>query len=95
MDDNALIQALTNKKSTVLYIYSPSCHWCSANYANIIALANQRDHDYNFVGLSIRHDVSELTNYLTEHPYPFPSYIARPDTDLAALAFSGRRRHFY
>jgi len=74
---------------TVVYVYSPNCGWCAANYSSILSLAKQRGSDYKFVGLSILPDKAGLEQYLVKHPYPFPSYIDSSATDLDSLGFSG------
>jgi hypothetical protein len=81
--------SLRGDKKTVIYIFSPTCHWCAANYSSIRALAEQRGKEYSFIGLSVTSDASALGPYLQTHPYPFPSYTERFPADLAALGFSG------
>jgi hypothetical protein len=80
---------LRGESDTILYIYSPKCGWCAANYSSIISLANQRGGRYRFVGLSILPDQAGLEKYLAKHPYPFPSYIDSTGTDLSSLGFVG------
>lgn len=81
--------ALEGKKKTVVYIFSPSCHWCAVNYSSILALAKQRSEEYSFVGLSVSSDATSLHTYLAKHPYPFPSYADNSTADLAKLGFIG------
>jgi hypothetical protein len=37
----------------LLYVFTPTCHWCSRNLANIRALATARNGEYRVIGLSL------------------------------------------
>jgi peroxiredoxin len=76
-------------KTTILYVFSPTCHWCAANYESIVSLATQRRDEYSFVGLSVSSDVESLNKYLDKHPYPFQSFSEKSPADLASIGFSG------
>ena len=41
------------KRGTVVYIFTPQCHWCDENTANVNVLARYLKDDYSFVGLSL------------------------------------------
>ena len=41
-----------NKAGTLLYVFSPSCHWCERNRANIAAIAKTRP-DLRVIGVSL------------------------------------------
>jgi hypothetical protein len=43
-----------NGSQTVLYVFSPACHWCDRNQKNVQALARDRRASYRFVGLSLQ-----------------------------------------
>ncbi len=38
---------------TVLYVFTPQCHWCFENLANIKTLANETRGKYRLIGLSL------------------------------------------
>jgi peroxiredoxin len=49
-------------KSTVLYIFTPTCIWCKKNAKNILFLNQTRRREYEFLGLSLTD--SGLSDYL-------------------------------
>jgi hypothetical protein len=57
---------------TLLYIFTPSCGWCSKNVANIQALAEQARDGYRIIGLSLSSE--NLIDYVAEHNLNFPVY---------------------
>lgn len=74
ISDN-LERAITFKvaeKSTVLYVMSPSCHWCIRNHDNINALANSRNEQYRFIAISLSDQ--GLKEYLEINKYSFPVF---------------------
>lgn len=57
-------------KGTILYIFSPSCHWCMRNMANMHSLEEQTRGRYQFVGISL--DSDKLAGYVVNHKLLFP-----------------------
>jgi peroxiredoxin len=62
------------KLPTVLYVFSPSCHWCEKNFKFAVELYNSTKEKYNFVGLSIERDSSNSTDISNLQDIPFPVY---------------------
>jgi peroxiredoxin len=62
-----------NKAGTLLYVFSPSCHWCERNRANIDAIAKARP-DLRIVGVALSGDSQQLAApnpfHLTVRPTP-------------------------
>jgi len=59
-------------KPTVLYVLTPSCHWCTRNLKNINALASLRGDSYRFVAVSLS-DI-RLEEHLNANKLEFPVY---------------------
>jgi peroxiredoxin len=59
-------------KSTVLYVFTPSCSWCALNSENLSSLAKQIPVDYRLIGVSLSGD--GLENYMKAHSISFPVY---------------------
>jgi peroxiredoxin len=64
-------------RSTVLYVFSPSCPWCRRNLPNIRQLVAQRGDRYRFVGVSSSD--AGLAAYVVHNGLKFPVYTAIPD----------------
>lgn len=47
-------------RDTLLYVFSPSCHWCERNRANLEAIVKTR-HDLHIVGIALSGDLQQLT----------------------------------
>lgn len=58
---------------TVLYVFSPTCIWCTRNFPNIRVLSAAGASSHRFIGLSIIGD--GVPAYLAEKPLGFPVYI--------------------
>jgi peroxiredoxin len=86
--DTHLLQ-LAGVQDTVVYIFSPKCHWCALNLASIRSLAEQRNSSYKFIGISSYPDKELLNKYLAKNPLPFPIFIDDSPKDLASLDFTG------
>jgi peroxiredoxin len=86
--DTRLLQ-LAGAQDTVVYIFSPKCHWCALNLASIRSLAEQRNSSYRFIGISSYPDKELLNKYLAENPLPFPAFIDDSPNDLTSLDFTG------
>jgi thioredoxin-related protein len=59
-------------RPTLLYVFSPKCHWCEMNRAGIEALSRSAADRYRIVGLALTED--GLAEKLKEHPVDFPVY---------------------
>lgn len=70
-------------KGTVIYVLSPSCHWCARNVNNISALAKERGGDYTFVGLSL--NAPDLKAYTDSLALSFPVYSIQSWNDIKEL----------
>ena len=86
--DTHLLQ-IAGSQDTVVYIFSPKCHWCALNLASIRSLAEQRNSSYRFVGISSYPDKELLNKYLAKNPLPFPAFIDNSPKDLTSLDFTG------
>jgi hypothetical protein len=63
---------------TVVYVFSPSCHWCARNLSNLRTLSNGVGASYRLVGLSLsREGVAE---YIAKNDIRFPVYT-EPDNE--------------
>ena len=78
--ENTSLGWSTQKKGTVLYVFTPACHWCKSNLNNIKSLAATQSDGYRFVGLSLTD--KNLKEYLDREHLPFPAFIA---TDRKAI----------
>jgi peroxiredoxin len=72
------ISYLENSLPTVLYIFSPTCHWCEQNIDNINFLANYTGDKYRFIGISLSRE--KLEEYLVQHKMPFSVYHSLSDS---------------
>lgn len=70
-------------KGTVIYVLSPSCHWCAQNVNNITSLAKERGSDYRFVGLSL--NAPDLKAYTDSLALSFPVYSIQSWNDIKEL----------
>ena len=68
---------------TVLYVFSPGCHWCRSNLPSIKALATSRGMSYRFIGLSVTE--RGLARYRAEGQLPFPIFAVSDRKDIANL----------
>jgi thiol-disulfide isomerase/thioredoxin len=59
-------------RPTVLYVFSPKCHWCKETLPDVKTLAAQKGGAYRFVGVSLAE--GDLPRYVQEHELPFPVY---------------------
>lgn len=62
---------------TVIYVFTPDCHWCARNYDNIRSLAANTSGRFRFVGVSLND--KDLVNYLAQNKMPFEIYQTPPD----------------
>jgi hypothetical protein len=61
-----------DSRTTVLYVFSPSCQWCRRNLPNIGTLVKEQSFVYRFVGLSLS-DIG-LAEFVAQGRLPFPIY---------------------
>jgi peroxiredoxin len=73
--------AYSRTRPTVLYVFSPACQFCAANFENVRHLARVKGETYDFVGLSLSD--KDLGPYLKAHEYGFPVYSVLPATQKA------------
>jgi|SRR5437867_1029126 len=59
-------------RRTVLYVLSPSCHWCARNSANITSLSQAKSHEYRFIGLS--NTETDFRQHVAATPFSFPLF---------------------
>ena len=57
---------------TVLYVFTPDCHWCARNLENIKHLALTTNSRFRFVGVALSE--KDLDSYLTHSNMPFSVY---------------------
>lgn len=62
----------TAKKASVVYVFTPNCHWCKQNLENVRVLAAAREDAYRFIGLSLTE--TNLRDYCRESNISFPVY---------------------
>ncbi len=67
-------------RPTLLYVFSPKCHWCEINRPGIEALSRSAAGRYRIIGLALTEE--GLAEKLKAHPLEFPVY-----TRLAAGVF--------
>lgn len=59
-------------RPTLIYVFSPKCHWCEINRPGIEALSRANLGRYRIIGLALTED--GLAAKLKEHPLDFPVY---------------------
>ena len=79
---SSIIHYGPNELPTILYVFKPSCSWCTKNLQNIRALAESTKKGYRVVGLSLSSD--NLQEYVTKSDLTFPVYSdLSPDIAIA------------
>ena len=63
---------------TILYVFSPSCHWCQQNAAAIRALAAQVKGRYHLVGVSL--SSAGLEEFEKSEEMQFPVFLPKPES---------------
>jgi peroxiredoxin len=76
----------TSNKPTVLYVFTPSCHWCKQNLPNIRSLVDLKGAEYQFVGLSLSDE--GLVNYVQKSGIAFPVFTAADQKALTKLGLN-------
>ena len=72
----------TDRKHTVLYVFSPSCSWCRRNWDNAKTLAKDASKTSRFFGLAL--NANNLQEHINSNQVNFPVY-----KDLSSSAISG------
>jgi len=62
---------------TILYVFSPGCHWCDQNLAAVRQLASATGKRYRFIGLSLAGG-GGLDAYLRDHNLGIQAYYTSP-----------------
>lgn len=68
----ATISYRPDEPPTILYVFKPSCGWCTKNIQNIKALAESTRGKYRVIGVSLSSD--NLQEYVTKSDLTFPVY---------------------
>jgi peroxiredoxin len=69
---------------TVLYVFTPDCHWCARNLENIKHLAGVTSSKFRFVGVALSD--KDLDSYLMNSNLPF--HVYRTLSDDVKIAYS-------
>ena len=72
---------------TVVFVFTPTCGWCTKNVMNMRALAEKASDRYRFVGLSLSSD--KLIDYITENKLEFPIYTDLPIVPMKEYKLGG------
>jgi peroxiredoxin len=72
---------------TVVYVFSPDCHWCARNADNVKQLVTNAGQRYRFVGVSL--SAENLTQYVSENELPFQVYSSPTELTRAAYKMGG------
>lgn len=59
-------------RPTLVYVFSPSCHWCTRNLPNIKSLTSGLNAKYRILGISL--SGQGLTPYVKDNGLAFPVY---------------------
>ena len=70
---------------TVLYVFTPDCHWCARNLENIRSVVEGVGDRFRFFGVSLTD--KDLSTYLTKNKLPFPVYQTPPEEVRIAYGF--------
>ena len=57
---------------TVLYVFTPDCHWCARNLENIRSVVDAAGDRFRFLGVSLSDE--DLPTYLSQNKLPFHVY---------------------
>lgn len=76
-DKKVFLNYAESELPTVIYFFSPECHWCDRNLDNIRALAETTHDRFRFVGVSL--SKKDLQTYIAQSKLPFAVYHSPPD----------------
>lgn len=62
---------------TVIYVFTPDCHWCARNHENIQSLATSTSGRFRFVGISLTDE--DIDSYLGRNKMSFQIYQTPSD----------------
>jgi peroxiredoxin len=82
----AVVSYQDQDQPTVLYVFTPSCPWCTRNLGNLRALVAQENKEYHFVGLALSEE--GLAEYVAKSGLNFPVYSALSPEARAAYKLS-------
>jgi len=77
---------------TVVYVFTPSCHWCKENLPGFHALLDEAKGRYRVVGLSLSRD--GLPQYIADQHLTIPVYINPTAKDLQSYNLGGTPETF-
>ena len=72
----AILDYSETQLPTVVFIFTPTCDWCTKNIMNMRALVENAGSRYRFVGMSLSSD--KLVDYVKENKLQFPIYTDLP-----------------
>jgi len=70
-----------DRRSTIVYIFTPTCVWCKKNMPGM-KLVHDKSDGYHFVGISLTE--AGLKAYLKKNDISFPAYYAEGDQNNVA-----------
>lgn len=85
-DRKVFLNFADSKLPTVIYLFSPDCHWCDRNLNNIRVLADGAHDRFRFVGVSLTKE--DLQSYLAHSKLPFETYHSPADEVKIAYGFN-------
>jgi hypothetical protein len=71
---------------TILYVFSPSCHWCARNLQNLRSVRDALGGRFRFIGLSL--SKKDLSAYVARTGLSFPVFTEPSDASSLAYHFS-------
>lgn len=71
---------------TVLYVFTPDCHWCERNLDNIRSVVNAAGDRFRFLGVSLSGE--DLPTYLSQNKLPFHVYQTPSEDVRIAYGFN-------
>jgi len=70
-------------KPSVLYVFSPTCHWCAKNLENIKKLYSLKHANFEFVGISL--SPYNLQQYVSQTNFPMKVVESPAESDIKVL----------
>lgn len=64
-------------RPTVLYVFTPPCHWCARNMDNLKELVARKGDEFRFIGISLGKD--GLSDYVVKNDLTMPIYTDLSD----------------
>lgn len=71
--DKAIVNYSDGDKTTVIYVFTPQCMWCTRNLENIKALSANLSENYRVIGVSLTGE--DLIPYIEKNQFGFPIYF--------------------